>query len=456
MVKREKPGRRRPKQKCPQRARRYTAEQKTTALAWAAKHGPASAAAKFGMSQRTVDYWQAAQRKGPASEAGARAAKTVASGTSSPSAPAVTAAPAVKGSLAARGRRGRRYGVVEKQAVLAHATAHGATATEQALGVSRWSIYEWRRRQAAAPTGKAAAQALAPRSSRPKHNAQTMSEERHQQIADAWLANQALGPRQVRNQLRRTRGLRVGTSTVRRVMLATGYVPPKITVERKSVRRYEAVRPNQQLHLDFVQFFVHKAKVYLLFIEDDYSRFLVGWALCEGERAQPVVEELDCAIARHGRPEQVVVDGGSGFFSWRGESQLERVCADYGIDFIKASKGGANGKLEALNGNVRKELLSRVEFADLADARKQVAAWVRGYNLERPHEGLGGLLVPADRFFGRVEEVTAQLERGAPVVVPGLGLETRPLELFRVISRGGRPELWLLGERIWPPAQTTA
>ena len=452
MVKRKQPGQR-PQQKCPRRARRYTVEQKGAALAWAAKHGPAAAAAKFGMSQRTVDYWQAAQRKGPAPAAagGTAAARTVA-----PSAAAVTAPPVAKGIPAARARRGRRYGVAEKQAVLAHAAAHGATATEQALGVSRWSIYEWGRRQAAVPTGTAAAQALAARSSRPKHNAQTMSEERHHQIADAWLANQALGPRQVRNLLRRTRGLRVGTSTVRRVMLDKGYVPPKITVERKAVRRYEAVRPNQQLHLDFVQFFVHKAKVYLLLIEDDYSRFLVGWALCEGERAQPVVEAVDQAIARHGRPEQLVVDGGSGFFSWRGESQLERACADYGIDFIKATKGGANGKLEALNGNVRKELLSRVEFADLADAEKQVAAWVRGYNLERPHEGLGGLLVPADRFFGRVEEVTAQLERGAPVVVAGLGLETRPLELFRVISRGGRPELWLLGERIWPPAPPAA
>jgi hypothetical protein len=55
-----------------------------------------------------------------------------------------------------------------------------------------------------------------------------------------------------------------------------------------------------------------------------------------------------------------------------------------------------------------------------------------------------------DRLFGRVDEVVAQLERGEPVVVPGLGLETRPLELFRVISRGGRPELWLLGQRLWP------
>ena len=233
-----------------------------------------------------------------------------------------------------------------------------------------------------------------------------------------------------------------------------GYVPPKVTVERRDVRRYEAVRPHQQVHLDFLQFFVHKAKAYLLLIEDDYSRFLVGWALCEGERAQPVIEAVDEAISRHGKPEQMVVDGGSGFFSWRGQSQLERVCGDYGIDFIKASKKGSNSKLEALNANVRKELLSRVEFADLAEARQQIARWVYTYNFERVHEGLGGLLVPADRYLGRSQQVLAQLERGDPVVVPGTEApESRTLELFRVISRAGNPELWLLGERIWPPTQ---
>jgi putative transposase len=230
-----------------------------------------------------------------------------------------------------------------------------------------------------------------------------------------------------------------------------GYVPPRITVERRPSRRYEAVRPNQQWHLDFVQFFLHKAKLFLLLVEDDFSRYLPGWALCEGERAQPVLETLDRAIERHGKPEQMVVDAGSGFFAWRGQSQLERLCGDYGIDFIRASKRGSNSKLEALNANVRKELLSKLEFVDVADARLEIARWVRAYNCERVHEGLGGLLVPADRYLGRSEEVLAQIERGDPVVVPGpLSPDARALELFRVVSRGGRPELWLLGERLWP------
>ena len=448
---------------CPKRGRRYSRAQRRAVLVWVAQHGIESAIAKFGVSAPTVGSWQTGRRVRKRAGGGVSSTRRGATARSRPPAAAEPTAPATATcAAAARGRRGaaerarhgRRFSVAEKEAILVEAAAEGVSAAAKKFRTSRWSIYEWRRRQAGAATVQEAERRLVARSSRPKHNAQKLSEERHHLIAEAWKQNQALGPRQVRNHLRRTQGLRVGTSTVRRVMQEHGYVPPKITVERKSVRRYEAVRPNQQVHLDFLHFFVHKAKLYLLLIEDDYSRFLVGWALCEGERAQSVIEAVDEAIARHGKPEQMVVDGGSGFFSWRGQSQLERVCGDYGIDFIKASKKGSNSKLEALNANVRKELLSRVEFADIADARQQIAKWVRTYNFDRVHEGLGGLLVPADRFHGRTDEVLAQLERGEPVVATGPAApEARTLELFRVVSRTGRPELWLLGDRIWPPAQ---
>lgn len=487
-----------PSRSCPQRARRYDAEVKRAAVAWAERHGAAAAAAKFGMSERSVQYWQRIAQKearpetsrpvrslvGPSTTkpvtTGVRETPTaakpdeeraprvmaraitrtvLASAVAPP--PAATVRPTTTGRAArtpaSRARHARRYGVAEKQAILDEAVRLGVAGAAEKHGVSRWSVYEWRGRQARAKSKSAAEAALLPRSSRPHTSPRKLAEDRYHLIAETWLANQALGPRQVRNQLRRTHALRVGTSTVRRVLEEHGYVPPKVKVERRPARRYEAVRPNQQWHLDFIQCYVHKARVYLLLIEDDHSRFLVGHALCEGERAEPVCDAMDQAIARHGKPEVIVVDGGSGFFSWKGESQLERLCGDYGIDFVKADKLGGNSKLESLNANVRKELLSRVEFADLGDAAKQIAGWVRGYNLERVHEGLGGLLVPADRYFGRTDEVLAQIEGGDPVVV-GPPVEGRTLELFRVVSRGGRPELWLLGERLWPlspPPPTT-
>jgi transposase len=218
-------------------------------VAWAADHGAAAAAAKFGMSTRSVLRWVTARaRKAEQSAAakGERAAAVVATAAASP------------GAGARRARHGRRFSVAEKKAILEHAEAHGVSAAAAQFTTSRWSIYEWLRRRRASVVGKSDPDAeLAPRSSRPKRIAGKLSEERHHLIAETWLRNQALGPRQVRNVLRRNHALRVGTSTVRRVMEEQGYVPPRITVERRPSRRYEAVRPNQQWHLDFVQFFLH-------------------------------------------------------------------------------------------------------------------------------------------------------------------------------------------------------
>jgi hypothetical protein len=78
-----------------------------------------------------------------------------------------------------------------------------------------------------------------------------------------------------------------------------------------------------------------------------------------------------------------------------------------------------------------------------------LAAHLSWYNHGRTHHALGGLLVPADRYYGRVEEVLARIEAGAGRDANDLlDLRDRCLELFKVTSRGGVPEIWLLGQRL--------
>ena len=38
--------------------------------------------------------------------------------------------------------------------------------------------------------------------------------------------------------------------------------------------------------------------------------------------------------------------------------------------------------------------------------------WVDTYNYRRTHQGLGGLLVPADRFHGRSEDILKSIKDG--------------------------------------------
>jgi hypothetical protein len=109
-----------------------------------------------------------------------------------------------------------------------------------------------------------------------------------------------------------------------------------------------------------------------------------------------------------------------------------------------------NGKVEKFNADLAKEFFDVKQYADVAEMRLALTSHLHWYNHRRTHHALGGVLVPADRFYGRVEEVTRMLESGG--VDAGdphaLTLAGRVLDLFKVVSQDGRPEVWLLGQRI--------
>jgi len=95
---------------------------------------------------------------------------------------------------------------------------------------------------------------------------------------------------------------KVSVGTARHVMEENGYLPPK-TKRKEPAGRYEAARPRELYHLDFYHFFVHKQKACMLFIEDDFSRFIAGWAMVPVESAAPVIECFEQSVQCYGRPE---------------------------------------------------------------------------------------------------------------------------------------------------------
>jgi len=119
---------------------------------------------------------------------------------------------------------------------------------------------------------------------------------RRREILRVWREHPGFGPSQVRNLIRRN-GLKASVTTVRAVMEENGYVAPK-HVPKEHTGSYEAARPRELYHLDFNHFHVHKQKQCLLFIEDDFSRFIVGWALVPVEAADPVVTAFERCVAR--------------------------------------------------------------------------------------------------------------------------------------------------------------
>ena len=337
--------------------------------------------------------------------------------------------------------RGRRYSPAERAEILRDAEELGVARAADKYGCAAWTIYDWRKKKA-----RRGGEEPAPaREGRPTEDSER--DERHRLILTLWRQQPGLGPSQIRNLLKR-RGFAASVSTVRGVMEEQGYVHPKLR-RKEHTGRYEAIRPLQLVHLDFHHFFVHRQRQCLLLILDDYSRFITGFNLLKSEHADGAIEAFEESVARFGKPEGVMTDRGSAFHSFQGVSRFERLLEELEISHFLAQEAAVNGKAEALNAAVQKELLRQIEFMDLSDARRQVAAWVRFYNYKRPHHALGGILVPADRFHGWQDETLRRLEAGQDVEVSDLlSTDGRALEVFKVVSVAGQPTVYLMGKKV--------
>lgn len=408
--------------------RRYKPEERKKALAVAEEIGPAAAARKLDIPEGTITRWRYDAR---------RAVNETAAKISVKDSDAAESTTAISKSTVAKS-----YTPSFKAHTLEYAAVHGVTAAARELGVTRFSIYDWQRRVALHAQGKAVDSPVV-------GSDDDATSLRDQRILQEWRSSTGLGPSQVRNQLRR-QGFKVSIHTVRCVLEENGYVTPKVRRDFSHDQSFEAVRPNNLWHLDFLHRHINKQKVYILVLLDDFSRFIVGGAIWDGERVAAVQETFSASVARHGKPEKVLSDGGSAFHSWRGVGRFTSLLTELEVDQIVAKNPQTNGKLEVLNANIQKELFNQEKFFDLGETQRRFLAWIDFYNFRRTHHALGGLLVPADRYFGRAEEVLACIEAGKPP--GGIGepapVGERQLDLFRISSHRGQVELHLLGHRI--------
>ncbi|MCZ2136160.1 MAG: DDE-type integrase/transposase/recombinase [Burkholderiales bacterium] len=428
--------------------RSYTTKQREAVLADVRASGVIAASKKHDVPQSCVSRW--ASVAGVRREVGEQSAAAVASPSESESGAAraddkVSATPAAipTAKLTLGSRVAKVYTPSQKAVVLEAAAKDGVTAAAKAHGISRFSIYDWQRRlrKAAAGEGPSPTSGPAPKD---------IEQQRDAEILEEWKTHPGLGPSQVRNQLRR-KGVKVSVHTTRRVMEDAGYRPPKV-VRQKHDRRYEAVRPNHLWHLDFVQRYIGRVSTFTLIVIDDCARYVVGHGVDDAERADMVIHSFEEATSRHGRPERVMTDKGSAFWSWKGISRFTALLTEMGIDTVVAEHKEWNGKVEVFNANLHKELFDAHRFYDVAEMRRRLETHIHWYNHARTHHALGGLLVPADRYYGRAAEVLARIEAGAGRDLgDGIELRERCLELFKVTSRGGVPEVWLLGQKLLGP-----
>jgi transposase InsO family protein len=439
--------------------RTYTPEEKATAIQRAIQIGPTKAEEELGIPSGTLSCWVFTWRKANGVLAPGRSNVVTPTPAQvepsqaqvepppqklepTPASPSAAMPPATAPAPPPR-RVARLYTPSEKANALEKVAKVGICAASRELNITRYSLGEWRRRVEKAAAGQGDSPTSGPDPS-------DIEAKRDKEILDTWHQHPGLGPSQIRNQLRRAK-IKVSTSTVRHVMEDAGYRPRKVERHLHD-QLYEAVRPNHLWHLDFLCRHINRTATFSLILLDDFSRYVTGHGVDDAERADMVIHTFEEAVNRHGRPEQVMHDRGSAFWSWKGISRFTALLEEMGIDQVVAQEKETNGKIEVFNANLSKELFDVQRFYDLAEMKRRLTAHLHFYNHRRTHHALGGLLVPADRFYGRVEEVMARIEAGAGASIHTdlLDLRDRNLELFKVVSRDGHPEIWLLGQQLLP------
>jgi hypothetical protein len=185
---------------------------------------------------------------------------------------------------------------------------------------------------------------------------------------------------------------------------------------------------------------------------DDFSRFILGGQLLTETSTAAVILMVQNAIDRYGKMQEILTDRGFIFYSWRGINGFERFLQTQGIDHTHARPHHPQtlGKVEACNRRLKQELIAQQHFSNVHDAQAAIANWVYNYNYQRTHQGIGGLVVPAERFHGQADQVLAAVSKGIDVSVNHCysfcGIERSMINL--VLSPDGKLTLYLLGQPI--------
>ncbi|MDQ2952742.1 MAG: IS481 family transposase [Chloroflexota bacterium] len=280
------------------------------------------------------------------------------------------------------------------------------------VGVSRQTVYRWRRR----------APSFVDRSCRPQRSPRRSSEALEATVL-ALRLDERLGPDRIGPQL----GLH--PSTVHRILRRHGaqrlsHLFPK---PRRSFGTFPALRPGELVGIDIKSFgsLARGGGRASVAVPNTYRR--VGWkhlhvAIEMASRIvfsefRPTLGGADGAAFLHRamaffaqqgiRVERVLTDNGSAYKSFA----FRDACQAAGIRHTRTQvrHPWTNGRAERVIGTIQRECAYRDHFTSDAERALSIALFVPWYNTRRPHTALGGLTPQGWLDRWRVTQVRGDL-----------------------------------------------
>ena len=238
-------------------------------------------------------------------------------------------------------------------------------------------------------------------------------------ISRVWEANfQAYGARKVWLQLRRE-GKHVARCTVERLMHKLGLQGVvrgkrvKTTVSRSGdvypldrvKRQFSALRPNALWVADFTYVSTWQGFIYVAFVVDVFSRFIVGWKVSASARTEFVLDALEQALYAR-KPVGDLIhhsDRGVQYVSIRYTDRL----AEAGIEASVGSVGDSydNALAETINGLYKAEVIHRQSWKSREAVEYETLKWVDWFNHRRLLQPIGNI-PPAEAERNYYQQLT--------------------------------------------------
>lgn len=215
-------------------------------------------------------------------------------------------------------------------------------------------------------------------------------------------SRQSYGYPRVHAALKR-KGVVCGRNRVARLMRENGIVGKKAKRFKKHAHRHQRMWGSKNLLLDrdapkarnqvwvgditFIR--VGRQWNYLSVVMDRYSREIIGWSFNQNRSAEMVRESLLMAVADH------PVEPGLIFHSDQGSEYASRVYMDAltqeGIEGSMSRKGHCwdNAHMESFFQSLKTEMVYFNHFKTLEEATAYIMDYIRFYNHERLHSGIG-------------------------------------------------------------------
>lgn len=159
----------------------------------------------------------------------------------------------------------------------------------------------------------------------------------------------------------------------------------------------QPILPNVTWSVDFMSDALEDGrKIRILNIIDDYNREALATEVSLSFPSARVTRVLDRLAFEHGYPEKLRVDNGPEYTA----NELKMYCEDKNIElaFIPPGKPHKNGFIERFNRTFREDVLDAYIFESLSQAQITSEQWRLSYNMNHPHQALGGMSPVAFKY----------------------------------------------------------